>query len=178
MIGCKGKAAAALLALACAAGAGEGLLSFGLRSQGTIDFLPGQDWVTGPEAGYSNHHLFGHKLELKAAYLTSRLEWVFRPNVLRHDYFLFTPKWHFRRGRWFDPTVQADFGYTRFDVEEEIFEVLDNDSWIAAAQLGLTVNLAQGRYGGFWHFGCNFIAPETGGLVFPGVFGIGLWVML
>jgi hypothetical protein len=157
--------------------ASEGLWSIGLRAQGYYDFEPGNDWVSGPEIGYSNYSLASHSLQLKASYLTSRLEQVFRENILKQDYFLFSPVWHFGRNSFFDPTVQVDLGYTRYDVESEIFEDLDNDTWIAAAQLGFALNLAKGEYGLFYHFGYNFITPESS-MVFPGVFGVGIWMML
>jgi hypothetical protein len=168
---------AAWLALASAAWAGEGLWSAGLRTQGTVDFEPGQDWFVGPEIGYSDYHLFAHRLQLRAAYLTSRAEQAFRENILRQDYFLFSPVWHFRRNGFFDPTVQADLGYWRYDVESHLFEDLDNDSWVAAVQAGLCLNLFQGGYGLYWHVGYNLITPDSG-LLFPGVFGIGFWKML
>jgi hypothetical protein len=170
---------ALVLALIGAGLADEGMWSLGLRTQGTVDFAPGQDWFTGPEVGYSNYYMASHKLVLKACYLTSRMEQVFRPNIIRQDYYLFTPQWHFRRGAFFDPVVQVDLGYSHYDIENEaIFgDVLDNNTLIAAAQAGLAVNLAQGRYGLFYHLGYNFITPQSS-LVFPGVFGLGLWFML
>lgn len=118
-----------------------------------------------------------HRLQLKVAYLTTRLEQYFRENILGQDYFLFSPVWHFRRNSFFDPTLQLDAGYTRYDFESEIFKDLDNDSWIASAQVGFAINLYQGEYGLFYNFGYNFITPESS-MVFPGVFGVGLWVML
>lgn len=148
-----------------------------MRAEGYYDLEPGQDWVLGPEIGYSNFNLASHRLQLKAAYLTSRLEQVFRPNIYRQDYFLFSPVWHCNRNGFFDPTLQMDLGYWRYDTEYGIFKDLKNDSWIAAAQVGFALNLAQGEYGLFYHFGYNFITPESG-LVFPGVFGLGLWMML
>ena len=166
-----------MLASAPSLRAGEGLWSLGLRSQGTVDFEPGQDWFWGPEIGYSDYNLFAHRLQLKAAYLTSRLEQVFRPNILRQDYFLFSPVWHFGRNSFFDPIVQADLGYWRYEIENEIFADLDNDSWVASLQIGLALNLFQGEYGLFYHFGYQFITPESG-LLYPGVFGIGMWKML
>ena len=133
--------------------------------------------MTGPEIGYSNYDVGAHRLQLRAAYLTSRLEQVFRPNILKQDYFLFSPTWHFNRNGFFDPIVQADMGYTRFDLESDIFSDLDNDSWLASLQVGFALNLAQGEYGLYYHLGYNFITPESSN-VYPGVFGLGLWVML
>jgi hypothetical protein len=167
----------AILCFAGVSGATEGLWSIGFRSQGYYDFEPGQDWMMGPEIGYSNYSLASHRLQLKAAYLTSRLEQVFRENIPRQDYFLFSPVWHFGRNSLFDPTVQLDLGYTRYDREYEFMDFVDNDSWIAAAQAGFALNLAQGEYGLYYHFGYNFITGESS-LVFPGVFGLGLWMML
>jgi hypothetical protein len=166
-----------LAGLSFPARADEGLWSIGTRAQGFYDFEPGQDWFLGLEIGYSNYSMASHRLQLKAAYLTSRLEQVFRPNILKQDYFLFSPAWHFSRNGFFDPIVQMDLGYTRFDLESEIFKGLDNDSWIAAAQVGFALNLAQGEYGLYYHFGYNFITPESS-MVYPGVFGLGLWIML
>lgn len=159
------------------AGAGEGLWSVGVRMDGFYDFEPGQDLFPGPEIGYSNYNLAGHRLQLKFAYLTSRLENVFRENVPRQDYFLFSPVWHFRRNRFFDPTFQLDVGYWRYDVEYKEFQVLDNSSWLYAAQVGFALNLFQGEYGLFYNFGYEFNVPPSG-LVNPGVFGVGMWVML
>lgn len=158
--------------------ASEGMWSFSLRTQGSVDFKPGNDYFTGPEFGYSNFHLAGHRFQVKAAYLTTRMEQVFRENILKYDLFLLTPLWHFRRNSIFDPTLQFDLGYARFDVENEaIFGGLDNDTFIAAFQPGLNLNFAEGRYGLNYHFGYHFIAPE-GHLIYPGVFGLGVWMML
>ena len=149
-----------------------------MRAQGFYDFEPGQDWVLGPEIGYSNYYLGSHRLQLKGAYLTSRLEQAFRPNVLKQDYFLFSPVWHFNRNGLFDPSVQVDLGYMRYDLEYAFMDFADNDSWIAAAQVGFAINMFQGEYGLFYHFGYNFIVPEQTTLMQPGVFGLGLWMML
>jgi hypothetical protein len=154
--------------------AAEGLWRFGVRLQGTLDFEPGNDYSIGPEVAYSDSRLADHGLQVKFGWLTSRLEQVFRKNIIKQDYFLLTPVWHFRRDRLVDPTVQFDLGYTRFDVEnEKIFGDLDNDAWIAAPQAGLNVNLAQGLYGAYYHFGYNLI---TSALVYPAVFGPGIWM--
>lgn len=170
-------AAAFLLAAAAPSHAGEGLWSIGYRSQGFIDLEPGQDWLIGPEIGYSNFNLASHRLQFKAAYLTSRLEQVFRPNITRQDYFLFSPTWHFGRNSFFDPILEADVGYRRYDVENSIFRDLDNSAWVAAAQVGFALNLFQGEAGMFYHLGYNFVTPVSG-LTYPGVFAIGFWIML
>ena len=164
-----------LLAPSSVSQAGEGLWSVGLRTQGTVDFEPGQDFVEGPEIGYSDFNLFTHKLQIKAAYLTNRGEWLFRRNIYRQDYFLFSPVWHFRRPDFFDPTFQMDLGYWRYDTE--IFRDQKNKSWIASAQLGLVLNLFQGEYGLFYHLGYSFLTPDSD-QVFRGVFGFGFWKLL
>lgn len=167
----------AALALAPAVRAGEGLWTLGLRMQGVVDFAPGQDLFEGPEIGYSDFNLFNHGLQLRAAYLTSRLEQAFRPDILRQDYFLFSPVWHFRRKAFFDPTLQADLGYWRYDIENDLFKDLKNSSWVASVQAGFALNLSQGEYGLYYHFGYNFITPDSG-MLYPGVFGIGFWKIL
>jgi hypothetical protein len=157
--------------------AGEGMWSLSLRIDGEVDFKPGNDLMMGPEIAYSSYWLGQHQFQIKGAYLTNRLEEAFR-NILAYDYFLVTPLWHFRRSALFDPTLQVNLGYARFDIEnEEIFGDLDNDTWIAALQPGLNLNFSQGRWGLHWHFGYNFIAPE-GHVIYPGVFGLELWWML
>lgn len=162
--------------LVAAANAQEGLWSLGLRTNGTIDFLPGNDYFMGVEIGYSNFNLGAHKLEFKCAYLTSRLEQVFRRNVKKQDYYLFSPLWHFRRNNLFDPILKADLGYTRFDIEnEKIFRDLDHDSWVAALNVGLNLNLGQGETGLYYQVGYNLIQTST---LYPVVFGIGIWTML
>ena len=154
--------------------AAEGIWRFGTRVQGTVDFEPGNDYFIGPEVAYSDCRVAKQRLQVKFGWLTSRLEQRFRVNIIKQDYFLLTPVWHFRVDRIFDPIVQFDFGYTRFDVENErIFGDLENTAWIATPQAGLNVNLAQGRYGAYYHFGYNLI---TSSLVYPAVFSVGIWV--
>jgi hypothetical protein len=169
----------ALLTLASrSASAGDGLWGLSLRTQGAMDFKPGQDLWTGPEVVYSHHALLDHKLQFKAAWLTSRMEQAFRENILKYDFFLFSPLWHFRRNSLFDPTVQLDLGYGRFDVEnEEIFGDLDNDTFVASFQGGLNLNFARGRWGLHYSVGYNFIAPE-GHLLTPATYGLNAWMML
>lgn len=165
---------AALLAGASQA-RGDGLWSAGLRMQGVVDFEPGQDLFEGPEIGYSDYDLFAHSLQFRAAYLTNRLEAAFHLGVPRQDYFLFSPVWHFRRKAFFDPTVQADLGYWRYDAE--IFKELDNSSWVASLKVGFALNLFQGEYALYYHVGYNFITPDSG-LLYPAEFGIGIWKLL
>jgi hypothetical protein len=133
--------------------------------------------MSGPEIGYSNYNLGAHRLQLRAAYLTSRLEQVFRPNILKQDYFLFSPTWHFSRNGFFDPILQADMGYTRYDTEIDIFKDLENSLWLASLEAGFALNLSQGEYGLYYHVGYNFITGQSSN-VYPGIFGLGLWVML
>src|SRR4051812_15186879 len=108
------------------AGATEGLWSVGLRTQGYIDLEPGNDMLTGVEVGYSNYSLASHSLQLKAGYLTSRMEQVFRENIIKQDYLVFSPVWHFRRNAFFDPTFQLDLGYARYDREYSFMDDVDN----------------------------------------------------
>lgn len=158
--------------------ADDGLWGLSLRTQGAMDFKPGQDLWTGPELAYSHHALLGHDLQIKAAWLTSRMEQAFRENILKYDFFLLSPMWHFRRNSFFDPTVQLDLGYGRFDVENEaIFGDLDNDTWVASFQTGLNLNFARGRWGLQYTVGYNFIAPE-GHLLTPATYGLNAWMML
>jgi hypothetical protein len=169
---------AILLGAASKTSGGEGLWSAGLRMQGVVDFEPGQDLFEGPEIGYSEFGWFGHSLQLRAAYLTNRMEAAFRLGVPREDYFLFSPTWHFRRKDFFDPIIQADLGYMRYDIEDDRFADLNNSSWVASLQAGFALNLFHGEYALYYHFGYNFITPDSGGLLYPGEFGIGIWKLL
>lgn len=140
-----------LLAIASAAKAGPipspgagGLWTLGMQARGFVDFEPGNDYAVGFDAGWSPGGTLRHRLELRAAYLTTRPEAVFR-NVFREDWFLFSPVWHFRRQRLFDPTLQLDLGYQRYDVENEaIFGDLENTTWIRGLRAGFQLN--HGRY--------------------------------
>jgi hypothetical protein len=167
----------AVLLSAASKTSGDGLWSAGLRMQGVVDFEPGQDLFEGPEIGYSDYNWLKHDLQLRAAYLTNRVESAFRLGVPRQDYFLFSPVWHFRRKAIFDPTVQADLGYWRYDVESEIFKDLKNSSWVASLQVGFALNLFHSEYALYYHFGYNFITPDSG-LLYPVGFGIGIWKLL
>lgn len=173
-----GKALGVCLVAIAPLSAGEGMWGVNLRTQGAVDFRPGNDYFIGPEIAYSNYHVAGHKLQLKAGYLTTRLEQTFRENILKYDLFLLTPIWHFRRNSFFDPTLQVDLGYAQYDVENEtLFGDLDNETWVVSFQPGINLNLASGRYGVHYHVGYNFITPQ-GHLLLPGVFGLNLWMML
>jgi hypothetical protein len=157
--------------------AGEGMFSFGLRTQGTIDFAPGNDYFNGFQLGYSNYYLFAHRLELKASYLTTRIEAAYR-EVLKYDLYLFSPTWHLRRNAIFDPTVQADLGYAYLDPEFGIFEDhLGGWAGIVSLQPGLNINLFGGEYGIHYHLGWQFNTP-TGHEIYPLTFGLGVWKML
>ncbi len=152
--------------------AGEGLLVAGGRVQGSIDLQPGNDYFEGPTLGYSNYHLFNHKLQLQAAYLTNRLEVVFRPRVPVQDWYLMTPVWHWGRNQWFDPTFQLDLGWTWFDDEGL---GLDNTAWLASPAFGLNFNLGEGRYG--LHLGLGYQAL-TSSLVNPATAFISFWSLM
>ena len=165
------------LGLAASCHGTEGLWSLGFKTQGSVDFEPGNDYFIGPEFGYSHYKLASHRLHLKFSYLTSRLEQAFRTNILRQDFFLFSPAWHFRRNHLFDPVVQADLGYSRYDVESPIFADLDNDAWLAALQAGLNLNFSHGVWGLHYHVGYNLLIPESS-VLYPGLFGLDLWMML
>ena len=158
--------------------ANEGLWSLGMKVQGAVDFAPGNDYLLGPEIGYSDLNLASHRLQFRICYLTSRLEQSARENILKQDEYLFSPVWHFRRVSFFDPTIQLDLGYARYDVEnEEIFGSLDNDTWIAALQLGMGFNFSESRYGFSYSVGYNLINSESS-IIYPLVFGVGVWVGL
>lgn len=147
--------------------AGEGLTSAGILNRGNWDLKPGNDFEQGLEVGYSNLHLASHNLEIKAAYLTTRLQTLFREGVSTRDILLFSPVWHFRRRNVFDPLARIDFGYGRYD----------GGGWIGSAQAGLNLNMFRAQWGLSGHAGYAFLAPASD-QDFPGVFGMGIWVML
>src|SRR5690606_25465383 len=112
------------------------------------------------------------RLELRAAYLTTRLEASYR-NALRHDWFLVSPVWHFRPARLFDPTVQLDLGWQRYDVENEaIFGDLENSGAVRGLQVGFQVNLAR-RYALRYAFGYQATTTASSA-VYPLPFTLGL----
>jgi hypothetical protein len=152
--------------------AGKGLWSVGMQSRGFVDFEPGNDYMTGFDAGYSPARWFRQRLELRAAYLTSRPEAAYR-NVLRQDWFLFSPVWHFRRQKLFDPTVQLDLGWQRYDVENEaIFGDLENSTSIKGLQVGLQFNI-KSRYAVRYAFGYQS-ASTASSVVYPLPFTLGI----
>jgi hypothetical protein len=154
--------------------AGEGLLAFGLRGQGFIDLRPGNDYYLGPSLSYSNYHLFSHKLQLQATYLTNRPEATWRPGVPAMDWYLVTPLWHWRRNAFFDPTFQVDLGWAYFD-DEGLGLDENNPTFIVAPAFGLNINLMQGQYG--IHFNVGYQALVSS-MVYPLVSSIQFWGML
>jgi hypothetical protein len=161
-----------------AADVDPGPWSAGIQARGFTDFEPGNDYVTGFDAGYAPDRVLGvgfrHRLELRAAWLTSRAEAAYR-NVLRQDWFLFSPVWHFRRQRLFDPTLQLDFGWQRYDVENEaIFGDLENSAVIKGLQIGFQLNF-KSRYAVRYAFGYQ-TASTASSVVYPLPFTLGLAV--
>lgn len=155
----------------------EGIWTAGLRMQGVVDLLPGNDFIEGPEMGYSNFDLGSHRWQFKAAYLTTRLEKIFQKNLTKIDYYLFSPEYHYGRNWIFDPLVKIDLGYYHYSVSAPVFNVLNNSSWIATPKVGLGLNLKQGQWGIDYHLGYHLIVPRSG-LVYPFVFDMGIWIML
>ena len=125
--------------------AAENRWTAGLILQGSVDFEPGNDYLYGPQAGYSNDQMFHHKLELDFAYLTSRPETAFR-NVLKQDWFILSPTWRFRPQRFFDPIAQLNLGYQRYDLESNIFTgYLNNHTWVYGAKAGFDLSFGKAR---------------------------------
>jgi hypothetical protein len=160
-----------MLCLAAAAGAAD-RWSAGLQTRGFVDFEPGNDYVTGFDVGYAPSRWFGHRLELRAAYLTSRPEAAYR-NVLKQDWYLFSPVWHFRPQRVFDPTVQIDFGGYVYDVENEaIFGDLENSAVIQGLLVGFQLNMTR-RWALRYAFGYQTASKESS-VVYPLPFTLGV----
>ena len=126
--------------------AAQGRWKAGALLQGTVDAAPVSDLLYGLQAGYSDERMFHHQYELQASYLTSRLQ-AATDNSLAQDWFWVSTVWHFRRQKLFDPVVQLDFGYQRYDLEnEEIFGgYLDNDTWVYGAKAGFNLNFGRKR---------------------------------
>ena len=154
----------------------ESVWSLGLRTQGYVDFEPGNDYMSGFDVGFSHRQLFSHRMELQAEYLTSRIEAAFR-EILREDWLLFSPVWHFRRDRFFDPTLQLDMGYWRYDIENEaIFGKLDNDSWVYGGKAGFRLNFFRSRYNFHYAIGYQAATSESN-KIFPLPFSVGVAVL-
>jgi len=153
------------------ADAGEGLMAWSFRVQGTVDMRPGNDYFAGPSLYYSNYNVFNHKLQLGASFLTNRPEAAWRRGVPVQDWYLLTPLWHWKRNGFFDPTFQMDMGWTWFDDEGL---GLDNTAFIVAPSLGVNFNINQGRYGLHTCLGYQAI---TSSLVNPGLALVEIWAM-
>lgn len=155
----------------------EGLWTAGLRLQGVVDLAPGNDFIEGPELGYSNYDFGSHRWQFKAAYLTTRFEQNFRKNTTKIDYYLFSPEYHFSRNFIFDPLVKIDLGYYEYTLPQHHVDTLNNSSWIATPKIGMGLNLKQSQWGIDSHLGYNLIVPKSG-FVYPFVFDVGIWIML
>jgi len=151
---------ASLILMPLKAGAQDVVWSVGVNTQDIVDFEPGHDWMWGPEIGFSHQQIFSHRLEFQTQYLTSRLEAAYR-NILREDWFVFSPIWHFRRDRLFNPTLQADFGYNRYDTEFDWARSLDNSTWFYGAKAGLRLNFFESRYNLHFAFGYQQALSES-----------------
>jgi hypothetical protein len=152
--------------------AGEGLVAWQFRGQGTVDAMPGNDYFIGPALSYSNFYLFTHRLQLQATWLTNRPEAAWRPGVPVQDWVLFSPLWHWNRNGFWDPIFQLDMGYTWFDPEG--LDIPHSD-YILAPAFGLNLNLYQGRYGIQYLVGFQ---THSSSLVSPGMATLSFWGLL
>ncbi len=174
----------------------EGLWDVGAQVQGFVDGEPGNDYLTGVDVGYSNYDLYEHQLELRFAYLTSRPEayiqshkfsgsfpyWTSKGDpdfggVVRQDWFLLSPTWHFRRRDFFDPTVELDAAFQRYDTEFQDLAPLQNTTFVFGARVGLCLNFAAGRYTLHYTFGYQ-VPTSSSSIVYPLPFSLGLTMLL
>ena len=89
--------------------------------------------------------LKGHP-RLSVTLTTSRLSAAVGKNVLKKENVLFTAGWYFLPHRLIDPYAGIDFGFTRFNLENDyLFGRLDNSAALLNFRIGITSSLLGGR---------------------------------
>lgn len=131
------------------------------------DYGRGHDELAGVQLGLSAFSVAEHKLQLRASYLTSRMEAAWFHETAEADRFGAGLLLHFRRRYFFDPLLEGEVSFLMADRRPEVLE----EGWGFEVKPGLAFNFAGGYFGA--EFGLGWKVPQE--RPWPPVFQAALW---
>ena len=116
-------------------------------------------WENGITVDFTAKKLWDKRIHFGLSYISSRLGSAINSNAVKQDNILFSTSLHFMHKKQFQPLVRVNLGYFYADYEEEIFDVLQNTSFMfslegaisyefkvpIALSLGTGINLITGN---------------------------------
>jgi hypothetical protein len=145
-----------------------GRFSAGLKFQKTLNLY----YENGLELGYTHDGLWKQRIQFQISYISSRFGSAMGSNALVQDYYQASTGLHFRPEKLFDPFLQINMGYFRYDVENKMFDFLDNQSMIFSLVSGIKFNLIPRVGGVYADLGINLV--QDANTLYPLFFNIGL----
>jgi len=111
----------------------EESLSLGLRFQKSV----GLYYENGLTFQYSNpDYLYFNDLEVGFSYFSSRFGSAISSNAISQDNFIFNATYSYLPFWYFEPNLKVNLGYFYADYESDIFDVLDNKSFLFSLEFG------------------------------------------
>jgi hypothetical protein len=129
----------AIFVLSISANAQQPILDVGLRFQKTVNLYQ----ENGFTIQYSDARLKYDKLYFGISYYSSRLGTAFQSNAIKHDNFLLSVSYFFRKDKLIRPLTRLNLGYFTADYEYVIFDDLQSNSLLLSPEFGISVNLKQ-----------------------------------
>ncbi len=126
----------------------ESILDAGVRIQKTV----GLYWENGFSFQYSHKHLKPDQFYFGITYVTSRLGSAINSNAIKQDNYLVNASWYFKSKHKVRMLGRLNVGYFVADYEDDMFNELQNTSFIMSPELGVVwvtnspikVNLSMG----------------------------------
>ena len=108
-------------------------LKAGIRVQKTQKLY----WENGFAIDYTCSKLWDKRIHLGFSYVTSRLGSAINSNAIKQDNYLLSAAYHFRRNASLQPIARLNIGYFYADMEDPIFNELQNTALLISIDAGL-----------------------------------------
>jgi len=108
-------------------------LKAGIRIQKTQKLY----WENGFAIDYTCDRLHGKRVHLGLSYYTSRFGSALNSNAIKQDNYIFSTAYHFRHKHSLQPIVRLNLGYFYADMEDPIFNEIDNTAFLVSVDAGL-----------------------------------------
>ena len=108
-------------------------LKAGIRIQKTQKLY----WENGFSLDYTCSKLHHNRVHLGLSYYTSRLGSAMGSNAIKQDNYIFSAAYHFRHEHSLQPIARLNLGYFYADMEDPIFNDIDNTAFLVSIDAGL-----------------------------------------
>lgn len=122
-----------LVSLHCMAQEGSYEMHTGIRFQKTHKLY----WENGFAFEFASNKILNRKLHFNLSFTSSRLGSAFESNALKQENYLLGIDWRFRSQKHLQFFAGIGLGYFHTDLEDEIFDMLPNNSMLFSAQAGV-----------------------------------------